>query len=266
MSWQELIAFYRFKDSWVHVGLFFLGYVTVEGGHFVSRDCFIGLLITLLYLAYGYSFNQLCDRKIRFNYELMLALSPFLLSFLLCQMFVPRFSPYLIAAGILNTGYSLPAISWRRLPGISVLINAYLFGSIFLLGTCWSRHNIDWYAVSITVYIAFFFVPAQILHEICHAKEDARQEHYSRNYSRYLAVAMLAGVFQIGFCSYLYLLWDLRRLFLITGVLFWCSFLLLILSQRAIYGSAMGNICFLRQIFKISGMLYGGLYLLSFLG
>lgn len=262
---SKIKVFYRVRD-WYHLlGLILLGLIFVKGRQVSYQDFFLTMAIGFCYLAHGYSFNNLCDKPpVRWSSaECLAVFLPFAIAALLIFTNCPFLAfPFLLAVA-LNILYSYPAIEWRKITILSVGINAYLFGFLFLLGASVAEKG---YAASIlwmTLYFALFFVPAQLLHELAHAKQDKRLSDISEMNKNYLSGLAGSIAFLAAFSFYIYARLSLNRGFLIASLL-WLPFLLLLQKTKIWRDFSVSRAEKARFSFRITGGIFGLVYLLSF--
>jgi hypothetical protein len=203
-----------------------LGAWVASGSIRFTPDARLCLLISVLYLAYGYSFNALCDAPARRRPGHIAAVFlPAALFVILVAVYCRYFLGAILGAVVVNTLYSMPPTPLKRIPVVSVLANMCIFGALCLLGTTIaSRSFQNSGMVMLSIYLAGFFLPAQLIHELAHAGQDGRLDHFRRYSQRYVAGIVLAilglGVFSV----YLMDMLQLNASFLATNLL-WIYFL-----------------------------------------
>lgn len=268
MSFRRINSFYGFKDWIIALGLVSLGYVFSAKSFFPGKEIYPGVLILSLFLAYGYSFNRLCDKPIEVSWrkKCLFVLCPLILGFTLILYYFPKFSIIVLLAVCLNTAYSLPGVSWKNFPVLSVLINMYLFGIIFLFGAFLKTQDFAAAPVLMSVYMAGFFIPAQLLHEMSHAKEDNRYDYIFSRRKEYMAVLILAVLLQVFFAACLYSWFRFKPLFIFSSLLFWAALVYYFFRTGIWPDFSVGKAAVLRSFFKKTGIALGFFYFCSFIG
>lgn len=243
-----------------------LGFIFTKGAFYPGPDLWISLFIGLSYLLYGYSFNRLCDTtpKDWLPGELFFVFSPIFAGLFLTAL---RFPPLILPLGIavfLNTLYSLPSILWKRNTFVSSMINAYLFGCLFLVGAYAGYGSYTPSIIVMSFYMASFFIPGQLWHELAHAQEDKRFLSISRNRKKYLAGILVSIGFLCIFSLVLKIRLSLGWVF-VSSHLLWAVFLWCFYTSGIWTDFSVDKARRLRKCFKIIGMMFGICYLFEFL-
>ncbi|MFA5117851.1 MAG: UbiA family prenyltransferase [Candidatus Omnitrophota bacterium] len=261
-----MINLYRVRDWYYLLGLTVLGFIFTRGGFCLCPDLWISLFIGSSYLSYGYSFNRLCDKEPRdwITRELFLVFAPILLGFILAAMRLPRLMLPLGIAVALNTAYSLPSILWKKNTLAGIVINVYLFGCLFLIGSYAGNAAYSLPVIAMSSYMAAFFIPGQLCHELAHAEADKRSLFVIKNRQRYSA-AVLASVCFIFIFSLVLKIRLSLGMFFICGHFLWAVFLWYFFKSRIWMDFSVDKARELRKYFKITGMLFGIWYLIAFL-
>lgn len=264
---RQMIRLYRVRDWYYLLGLIVLGFVFAKGGFFCPcPDLWISLFIGASYLAYGYSFNRLCDKAPRdwLASELFSVFSPIILGLILTVWRFPLFMVPLGIAVLLNTMYSLPSILWKRNTLASIAINAYLFGCLFLIGSYAGYGSYTTPGVLMSFYMAAFFIPGQLCHELAHAEEDNRSRAVLRNREKYFAAIFASICFIFVLSLALKIRLSLGMFFIYSHSL-WIVFLWYFFTSRIWRDFSADKARQLRKYFKITGVLFGIWYLWGFL-
>ncbi len=170
------------RFDWLHfLGVPFLGYLisTKKRMIFSISDFIVVMLLSSLYLAYGYLLNDSFDvyKKIKettSKFKKMISLSYIILLFNICvALYFRKEAVIIILAGaMLSFVYSAPPLLLKAKPFIGTLLNAIGFGLLFLIGYPVSKYSFD-----IPAYFFMFFflvmIPIQLIHEVSHFSEDA---------------------------------------------------------------------------------------------
>ncbi|NTV28946.1 MAG: UbiA family prenyltransferase [Candidatus Omnitrophica bacterium] len=268
MFFKKLSAVLRIADWIIHLGWFVLGFVFSNRSILINMNFIKGITVACLCFLYGYAFNLLCDRPwSRWCWqEYFIVLGSLLLLLVLASLYYAGFVFIFLIAVLLNTAYSLPGVSWKRVPVLSILINAYLFGSVFLFGSFVAVRHIEFRAILMTCYIAALFMPAQILHEMAHAMEDNRHEYMSNNWRQYhhslVGCCLLAMVFSVVLFMYL----NLYVLFLQASVAFWIYMLYVFFRSPMRHAFSVEAAVNARKTYRMAGILLCCFYLVSFCG
>lgn len=170
----SLVNFLRIRDWWYLNGLFLLGYVYSGGRLDLTKDLFLGLLISSFYLAHGYSMNEYFDRmnarprntqeKHRVFY-LNLFMGTFLLNVFLSWHTSTAAGIIVILGGILSWVYSAPPLYLKRMAWGRLFLNALGFSLLFLLGAVFSRGwGLEEILLSLNIFL--IFIPAELFHNL----------------------------------------------------------------------------------------------------
>ena len=265
MNLKKIIRFYRIKDWYYHLGLTLLGFIFVNKAQPLNADLLKSLCISACALSYGYSFNRLCDEPPERNCykDFLLVLIPIFLALGLVHIYYPNFHLLFSLAILLNTTYSLPKIELKRIPFLSVLINIYLFGVLFLLGAYAAKKIYEFRTVLMSAYISLFFIPAQLLHELSHAREDKRFLFVQRNWKKYSAGLLISIIILFVFSLYLFNRLGLKLIFLAANLL-WVILTFYIFKFNLLKTLSLEKAAILRKIFKYIGLGFGSCLFLAF--
>ncbi len=262
----RVLGFYRVREWYYHVGLGVLGVLFVGGGEQFLPRAGLGIAAGVFGLAQGYAFNRLCDSDPR-SWSAK-GWAGLLLPLVLCAVLIAVWYP---AAGFLlgmivvfNALYSFPSFNAKRSTWASAVIHVFLFGGIFCLSGAIAKGACTASLLVMGAFLGGFLVPAQLLHELAHARADGRWELCQGRSRLYLWVvacsvmALAAAAFPLA--QYL----SLPPLFPAAGVL-WVWFLVPFLRSRIWKEYSAEYAEELRARFREAGMLFGVVYAVAFL-
>lgn len=234
---QKISKIYRTKD-WLHqLSLVILGFLIASDFSIPLLYLIISVLAGFFCLAYGYSFNQVCDKNI--SYWSITDFTTFFIPMVLAIIWAiyASFWFWITAAILVNTLYSFPSIQLKRFTLAGIVINTFLFGLLFFIGVKSVPYPGVWPKMKILILGIFFaswYIPAQLLHELSHAIQDHREYIIYRYWHRYLIATAIFIIIIIIFSLYIAWVFNLKPLFGWTNLI-WISFLyhyLIILAKK----------------------------------
>lgn len=195
---RELFIYIRIND-WIHIlGLTILGITFYSYSSLFTHKALFGLVVSLLYLAHGFSLNNYFDIAIdqhinkkyfpsnRISNKRFLALS-YLLFFINCFISYKisiKALCFVIIGSMLVLVYSAPPFRLKKSTFINIVLNSAGFAVIFLIGFISVSDSITLAAFMMSVLFALVFIPLQIVHQISHSEAD-KTENILSIYNRY---------------------------------------------------------------------------------
>jgi len=277
-----LLTFIRIKD-WLHIlGLTALGITFYSNSSLFTYQALLGLIVSALYLAHGFSLNNYFDIAIdqhigknffspgQTSHKKFLVIS-YALLFINCVISY-KISPiifYLVTIGsITGLIYSAPPLRLKRITFLNILLNSLGFSIIFLIGFASVSKSISPTALMMTVLLALVFIPLQIVHQISHSEGD-KEGNIQTIYIRY---GFKKTVYFFDFSLALLFLWSLligtlddKYIYIFYATLIFCFslfyFMQWIKKSGKIYAESAIKIRFLSR--KIC-IFYGIIMLLIF--
>jgi 4-hydroxybenzoate polyprenyltransferase len=181
----SVLRFYRVSD-WLHfLGFALLGVILADQLSPSSTPRTIMILASSAgLLAYAYSLNDSYDRELEYSHcndeisgrgsntsRALFVIIPLVGSLILLS----QFSIVLLAFGILFsmlwTMYSYPVPKLKAIPVVCTVVNGVGFPVLFLIGfAATAAPNLE--CTLIFLALVLLEIPAQLIHEICHAEED----------------------------------------------------------------------------------------------
>lgn len=183
---RSFFTFIRIKN-WLHIlGLTILGITFYSSSGLFTNNSLLGLIVSSLYLAHGFSLNNYFDITIdqyigkryfpsdQISRKKFLTISYAL--FLINCVISSRISSivlYLVIIGsIIGLIYSAPPFRLKRKTFLNMLLNSLGFSLIFLIGFTSVSKSITPSALMMTILFALIFIPLQIIHQISHSEAD----------------------------------------------------------------------------------------------
>lgn len=158
---KKIISIYRIKD-WIH----YLGYNLIAFSILKNFDIFTILLSSLL-LSFAYSFNDYTDKNIKKRF--------FLCPLFLFFLFIPLLSTFQLLVSFLFIAifflYTWKVSYFEGKPIASTISNSIGFTLLFLLPF---NFFLPYLAVYFSILLFLLNTIAQLIHEICHYKEDRK--------------------------------------------------------------------------------------------
>jgi 4-hydroxybenzoate polyprenyltransferase len=239
------LQFFRVSD-WIHVlGLTLLGFIFASGSDIVFRNLFLSLLISSLYLAFGYSLNDYFDIYARhrgandtplpvpFKKALILSLLALILNCFISLSFSIYIFWLVIAGATLAWLYSATPLRLKERPFWELICNSLGFSILFLVGFA-SAGAIDVQAILMTIFIFLLFLPLQLIHELNDLRQDCSKGINTTAVKFGIIISFnlifLFLALLIGYTFILHYLLKTARLFWLT-ILF-CAALAFILLRR----------------------------------
>lgn len=175
MKLKEIIAFYRVKD-WLHMlGLVLLGYVYSRGQDKIMI-LIAGFSAAALYLAHGYSLNDIYDRQLKVDLSYKKAMLLSFIALFLCLAASGIVSLELLGVAIFGhlcgMLYSARPFRLKNRFLLDLVFNALALASLFLMGYL-IKGGLS--AKPLALFFMFFvyFLPTQLVHQIQDRKIDA---------------------------------------------------------------------------------------------
>ncbi|MBU1864490.1 MAG: UbiA family prenyltransferase [Candidatus Omnitrophica bacterium] len=203
----SLLNFYRVKEWFYHLGFVYLGMVYVSGAIVPPVErMIIGFFMGSLYLGGGYSYNRVCDVARPKKSESALALLSLIVFLPLNFIFYKRCLIFFLIAIPLSIVYSHPKILFKKYHFVSIMVNGYLFGILFLFGCVVGgapQLSID--VLLLTLLFCTIMLAYQIIHEMSHFVEDnvAHNKKIIQKYVRELYVCLLCISVIVGVIYYI---------------------------------------------------------------
>ena len=228
----SLFAFFRTKD-WLHIlGLIFLGHAySWDNGPFFRLS--LALLIGGLYLAHGYTLNDIHDGQIKISISRAAAFSLSLLALFFCLVLSRLISIstlFIVAAGHLSGFlYSAPPLRLKNKLWLDLIFNSLALSPLFLLGSAINNEP------SLTIWAVFgliflYFIPIQLIHQIQDKAIDITSGQ--KNTFQILGIEKTKNIISITLILYAFtnlFLWKLRVFSIFSalcGITFSCALLL----------------------------------------
>jgi 4-hydroxybenzoate polyprenyltransferase len=221
-------------------------------------------------LAYAYSFNDIYDKELEYSRRGSLFLRarirtkralfpviPLLVSLVLLSMFSLHVVILGVSFAILWAMYSYPVPRLKAIPGVCTVVNGVGFPVLFLMGfAVEAPPNLE--SMLIFCMLVLLEIPAQLIHEVCHASKDRLfQVHttavrYGEKGATEAAIASLLGVLSL-------IVYMLSRRVLSLGValdisLFASVFIVLLAVSQTRKPVGPG---LLRRLYKYAGIIVG---------
>jgi 4-hydroxybenzoate polyprenyltransferase len=253
-KFKELIRVYRVNNWYYYLGFILIGFSLVSS---INWNLILLLFWGAGILAYAYSLNDFCDfsfqsRKLYFLYPLILSFP--ILHFLTLTQVLLSFIFLLVV-----TTYSVPPLRFKSRPFISSFCNAFGFSILFLMG--YSISFPDMRALAFFVLFLFFNFVAQFIHEILHLKEDKKNGD--------ITTAVFLGTRRVKKLIYICLVssFFVNIYLFIENIINWVLFLVttffIFFHLYEVHRKKID--AKLRKRYRISGMILGIIYFLSFL-
>ncbi len=202
---RKIIIFYLIKD-WIHMlGLILLGYAYSK----TPIDIFkliTALAIGALYLAHGYSLNDIFDNQIKIKASRRVALVFSLIALILCLIISSIISFWvlcLVIFGHLNG--MLYSTSFLRLKNRllwDLISNSLSLSPLFLLGYM-INHKLTTASVAVFLLFFLYFLPAQLIHQIQDYPSDTINKQ--KNTFVLLGIKKTISLIYISLSLYIYL-------------------------------------------------------------
>ena len=270
------LKFFRIYD-WLHVlGLPFLGLVYSQANNHDSQFLFLPVMlvfiISSLYIAHGYAFNEVMDtmieagnsdyffkkkKSISFKTALFLSYLPLIINLILAIFFLRNVLILVIAGGIISYLYSSMPLRLKSVPFLDLITNAAGFSILFLIGYC-SLKPQDKGSWMITALFFLLFIPLQLVHEIVHLDKD-KQGKIETTAVRYgiRGSRVLFSISLLIFTFWPLLLWHLQVL---SVYAFPLSVLYSIYAFLNFSRALKSNTCMLRHDVRIHARLLTIIY------
>ena len=216
---QSFFIFIRVKD-WLHIlGLAVLGISFYSGPSLFTSKALLGLIISSLYLAHGFSLNNCFDfsidqhmgKKFFLSEQtfpkkfLALSYALFLINCVIASAISLILLCLVIIGSVTELIYSVPPLRLKRITFLNIMLNSFGFSLIFLIGFASVSKSINSSALMMAILFALVFTPLQIIHQISHSEADKRGNVQSI-YNRY-GIEITVNIF--NFSLALLLLWSL---------------------------------------------------------
>lgn len=265
---KEYRRLYRIKD-WLHfLALPVLGYTYVSK-RWDALHLILLMVAAAFYLAYGYSLNEVFDKKknkteldgytLHFHQGFALSLGALILGIVPLLFFSPfnrREILLVFSIGALS-GYLYSAYPFRlkSKPFLGLIFNSLCFAPLFLLGVA-SITQIDFFSLLVFGYIFASIIPIQIIHEIAHFFFDKKEG--IKNTVCVFGLELSKKFLSVS-CTLLLIYSLLLRYFLHLNVLFFLFTLffcvsLYIITLRFL---AKGLLLNLKKVISILAAIYG---------
>ncbi len=170
-----LIRFYRIKE-WIHIlGLCILGYLYVGDIPLDLEYLGFSLILTALYLSFGYSSNTIFEGyngfKNCFN-QLAMSFFPAIIGLYLALHHSTVLTLIFSTGIILSLAYSGPPFFLKGLPIIELIINSILFMIVFLIGVSVSTNNFSYDVYLMSLFVFLMVIPFQLIQELKDKEHD----------------------------------------------------------------------------------------------
>jgi len=259
-----ILSLLRVKDWYYHLGFIYLGLIYATG-HYLPDPWFFcsSMAIGSVYLALGYGYNAFCsspERTGRLARQFLIIMG---ISAAGAVLLLGRTGLFVIAGMVLNYFYSHPKYNLKRNHLLSVGINGYLFGVLFLIGSAAATRNIAIGQLSIFIFFVSIMGMYQIIHEIAHLREDGivtLQETARRYVNEAYTLMMLSGmiayvIFQRSHAGLLFIISSV-----LFNLVFFAAMVTVVRRSSHIVEYAQAVRVWLRYV----GFLYGGILTVSF--
>jgi 4-hydroxybenzoate polyprenyltransferase len=195
---REFLIYIRIND-WLHIlGLAVLGIIFYSSSSLFTLKAILGLIVSMLYLAHGFSLNNYFDTAIdqRINKRylpptgasckrfLLFSYSLFLINCFLAWWISIKLAALIILGSILALIYSAPPLRLKKSTCLNIILNSAGFAIIFLIGFLSVSQTVSWAALIMSVLFALIFIPLQIVHQISHSEAD-KVENILTIFNRY---------------------------------------------------------------------------------
>lgn len=212
-------TFFRTKE-WLHIlGLAVLGIAFHSEFDLFTHNALLGLIVSSLYLAHGFSLNNYFDIRIdrpikkggfSLNYPLhkkllLCSCALFLVNCVLSFQISPIVLYLVIIGGILGVAYSAPPLRLKKMTFLNILLNSAGFSVIFLIGFVSVNNSVTLHSLMMAILFALVFIPLQIMHQISHSEADKIQ-NIQTIYNRY---GLKKTLFYFDLSLVLLVLWSL---------------------------------------------------------
>jgi len=184
---NKYVNFFRIFD-WVHLlGVTFLGLFYVSNSVSLLAALF-ALFISSLYLAYGYSLNEVfdtategrCGKKtltsncFSVNKGVFLSSIPLVFVIIFSLLHSKEMFLAVIFGVVLGWVYSAPPVRLKSKALAGLFCNSLCFCPLFLIGALSSR-RMSHELLGMAVYIGLVMLPLQLIHELDHKSADSSQ-------------------------------------------------------------------------------------------
>ncbi len=233
LSINKIIEFYRIKD-WLHMlGLILLGFAYSLPAEVNFRALLAALLAGGLYLAHGYSLNDIFDKETKVDIGHRQALRLSLLSVVLCLLvasFISLKALYIAIFGHLcGMFYSASPFRFKNRLFWDLIFNALSLASLFLLGTMAAKGDISRQGLMMFFLFFVYFMPIQLIHQIQDYLRD--KESGQKNTVQILGIKKATHLIFMFLAFYIilsFVLWELQA-FRIYPLLLNSSFALVLI-------------------------------------
>jgi 4-hydroxybenzoate polyprenyltransferase len=191
MSYNELyfIRYFRFFRilDWIHfLGLTVLGYAYASRITFFSNAFWIGIIVSSLYLAHGYSLNECFDNRVDNNVEIygkyfipfkkaiLLSYLVFIANLIFTLVYSFQMMLLVIFGGLIGLLYSAYPFRLKEVPFLGIICNSLCFTPLFIIGYVLIK-TLDLNAFLMALFIFVLLLPIDLIHQLNDAEEDGRR-------------------------------------------------------------------------------------------
>lgn len=173
LRFQTPLIFYRLSD-WAHVlGISLLGFAYAFTNGSGLSGLFLCILVSSLYLSWGYSFNRYFDGPIAEESQTLFLTSIPAIGFLVISYLISDILFFLLLSGlIMNILYSAPPFLLKTKPVFDLILNSLCFTILFLIGTFSAGGGLGFNTISLGIFVGIIILPFQLVHELAHLSED----------------------------------------------------------------------------------------------
>lgn len=253
----QIANFYRVKDWFYHLGFVYLGAVYAGGFYLPVLGRFsLAIFLGILYLASGYSYNNICDLNSINRKDFFSAHILFLIFILVGIFCIKIHVTWFILAIFLNYFYSHPRHMWKKNHLFSILFNGYAFSILFLLGALVIRPVLRLDILLMTILFSIIMFPYQIIHEIAHfTKENVGYD--SKTIGRYIKQVYFSLLLFSFLAIFLYFFLKLKFIFIMASSIFALAFFITVVSIKIEPIFEVSRLSRIRGILKYIGLSYG---------
>lgn len=165
----SLVKFYRVRD-WIHLlGITLLGFVYVSCNPVNYLGLSVCILLSSLYLAFGYSSNTVFEQFLLGKghyHNLALSVLPAVLLLPMAGFYSVKMLLVFFVGVILSIAYSAPPFNLKSRPIMELFVNSSLFTVLFLVGSIVVQGTITYNALVFSVFVFTLTIPFQLIQEL----------------------------------------------------------------------------------------------------
>jgi 4-hydroxybenzoate polyprenyltransferase len=176
ISFKKIILFYRAPEVSHVLGIVILGFI-YQNQNINPINSLLPLTAAFLYLAHGYSINDIFDNHAKINRKksFTLSVSALILSLILASMI--SFKALLMAAGGHLAGmlYSVKPFRFKNKRFLDLIFNALCFTPLFFIGNLAHQDQFNTGSILLGGMFFLYFMPVQIIHQISDYQQDKNE-------------------------------------------------------------------------------------------